>query len=34
MVVNKLMYGWGALTWYQEECDYLEVRQKVMGRWL
>ena len=32
MVVNKLMYG--ALAWYQHECDDLEVRQNGMGRWL
>ena len=24
MVVNKLMYGYGALAWYQHECDDLE----------
>ena len=34
MVVNKLMYGCGALVWYQHECDDLEVRQNAMGRWL
>ena len=34
MVVNKLMYGCGALAWYQEEFDDLEVRQNGMGRWL
>ena len=34
MVVNKLGYGCGALSWYQEECDDLEVRQNGMGRWL
>ena len=34
MVVNKLMYGCGALAWYQHECDDLEVRQNGMGRWL
>ena len=34
MVVIKLMYGCGALAWYQEECDDLEVRQNGMGRWL
>ena len=33
MVVNKLIYGCGALAWYQEECDNLEVRQNGMGRW-
>ena len=26
MVVNRLMYGCGALVWYQHECDYLETR--------
>ena len=34
MVVNKIMYGCGALAWYQEECYDLEVRQNGMGRWL
>ena len=34
MVVNKLMYGCGALVWYQHEYDDLEVRQNGMGRWL
>ena len=44
MVVNRLMYGcgalvWyqhgcGALVWYQHECDDLEIRQNGMGRWL
>ena len=34
MVVNKLMYGCGALAWYQKECDNLEIRQNGMGRWL
>ena len=34
MVVNKLMYGCGALVWYQHECDDLEIRQKGMGRLL
>ena len=34
MVVNKLMYGCGALVWYQYECDDLEVRQNGMGRCL
>ena len=33
MVVNKLMYGRGALTWYQKECDDLDIRQNEMGRW-
>ena len=31
MVVNKRMYGCGALSWYQKECDDLEIRQN--GRW-
>ena len=34
MVVNKQIYGCGALAWYQKECDDLEVRQNGMGRWL
>ena len=34
MVVNRLMYGCGALVWYQHECDDLEIRQNGMGRWL
>ena len=34
MVVNKLMYGCGALAWYQKECDDLEIRPNGMGRWL
>ena len=25
MIVSKLMYGCGALAWYQRECDDLEV---------
>ena len=29
MVINKVMYGCGALAWYQHECDDLEVRQNV-----
>ena len=32
MVVNKLMYGCGALAWYQKERDDLEIRQNGMGR--
>ena len=32
MVINKLMYGCGALAWYQHACDDLEVRQNGMGR--
>ena len=31
MVVNKLMYGCGALAWYQHECDDLEVRPNGIG---
>ena len=27
MIVNNLMYGCGALAWYQRECDDLEVMQ-------
>ena len=34
MVVNKLMYGYGALVWYQHECNDLGIRQNGMGRWL
>ena len=25
IVLNKIMYGRGALVWYQHECDDLEV---------
>ena len=31
---NKLMYGCGALAWYQQACNDLEVRHNGMGRWL
>ena len=34
MAVNKIVYGCGALAWYQHECDYLKVRQNGMGGWL
>ena len=34
MIVNKLMYGCGALAWYQYECDDLEVIENGFGRWL
>ena len=34
MIVSKLMYGCGALAWYQRECDDLEVIQNGFGRWL
>ena len=32
MVVNKQMYGCGALVWYQRECDDLKIRHNGMGR--
>ena len=34
MIVIMLMYGSGTLTWYQSECDNLEVIQNEFGRWL
>ena len=34
MIVSKLMYGCGALAWYQRECDDLDVIQSGFGRWL
>ena len=34
IAVSKLMYGCGALAWYQNECDDLEVIHNDMGRWL
>ena len=34
MIVSKLMYGCGALSWYQRECDDLEMIQNGFGRWL
>ena len=34
MIFSKLMYGCGALAWYQRECDNLEVIQNGFGRWL
>ena len=34
MIVSKLMYGCGALAWYQRECDDLEVIKNGFGRWL
>ena len=34
MIVSKLMYGCGALAWYQRECDDLEVIQNGFERWL
>ena len=27
IVVNKLMYGYGSLVWYQHECDDMEIRE-------
>ena len=32
--MNKFMYGCGALVWSHNECNYLEVKQNEMGRWL
>ena len=34
IIVGKLMYGCGALAWYQRKCDDLEVMQNGFGRWL
>ena len=34
LVLNKLMYGRGALVWSQNEFNDLEVKQNEMGRWL
>ena len=34
MIVSKLMYGCGALSWYQRECDNLVVIHNGFGRWL
>ena len=34
MIVSKLMYGCGALAWYQRECEDLEVIQNGCRRWL
>ena len=34
MIVSLLMYGCGALAWYQRECDDLDVIQNGFGRWL
>ena len=34
MIVSKLMYGCGALTWYLRGCDDLEGIQNGFGRWL
>ena len=33
MIVSKLMYGRRALSWYQCECDDLEVIQNGIGKW-
>ena len=32
MIVSMLIYGCGALSWYQRECDDLEVIQNGFGR--
>ena len=34
MIVSKMMHGCGALTWYQRECEDLEVIQNGFRRWL
>ena len=34
LVVNKLMYGAGAMSWCEKECEELEIFQREMGRWL
>ena len=34
IIVSKLMYGCGALAWYQRKCDDLDVIQNGFGRWL
>ena len=34
IVVSKLMFGCGALAWFQSECNALDVMQNEMGRWL
>ena len=34
MIVSKLMCGCGALTWYQRDCDDLEVIQNRFARYL
>ena len=31
-IVSKMMYGCRALTWYQRECDDLEVIQNGFGK--
>ena len=31
---GRLIYGCEALTWYQRECDNLEMTQNRFGRWL
>ena len=33
LVINKILYGYGALAYYQQECDNLEVRQSGICRW-
>ena len=32
MIVSKLMYGCGALAWYQREWDNIEVIQNGFGK--
>ena len=32
LVVNKLIYGVGALTWYEKKCDELEIM--LRDRWI
>ena len=34
MIISKLMYGRGALAWYQCEFDDLDVIQNGFVRWL
>ena len=28
LVLNRIMYGAGTLTWYEKECDELEIMQR------
>ena len=34
MIVNKLVYECGTLSWYQHQCDDLEVMQNGFDRWI
>ena len=34
MIVKKMMYGCGALAWYQKDSDDLKITHNGMGRWL